>query len=112
MPKKNIPRTATMLFSANTAVDKENWRRNRDLRGRSIYYKACDSGKPRRRWMAPRSLELKIGTRVMALINHLHKLITNGSRGTVESFKTCLFDGFPVLCPVVKFDNGITVLST
>ena len=109
VPKRKIPLTATMLFSTNKSVDRENQRRNRGLRTRSIFYKSCDSGKTTKRWMAPARLELKIGTRVMVLINYLHKLLTNGSRGTVKSFKTYLFDGLPILCPVVEFDIGVTI---
>ena len=49
--KKHIPKTATMLFSTNAQVNKENHRRNKKLSGRSVYYKALDSGK-QIHWMA------------------------------------------------------------
>lgn len=90
---------AITLCSKNDDVDDANAEELHKLKGRAKYYFATISGEFKsNQCLAEEDLALKVGARVMALVNDKEGRYQNGSLGTVEfmSMNTV----------TVRFDNG------
>ncbi len=99
---------AIRLFALNRLADAYNFDKLRALKTPSRYFEAFDSGDGKaisliyKNCLAPKELYLKVGARVMLLINKEIALgLINGSTGEVISIGENSVE--------VKFDNGVTM---
>lgn len=103
-----IDEKAIRLFALNKYADNYNFEKLRAIKQPSRFFEAIDCGDPKgiaiiyRNCLAPKELFLKVGARVMLLINKDIDLgLINGSLGTITDIKG------GAVC--VKFDNGISM---
>jgi ATP-dependent DNA helicase PIF1 len=91
------------IVAKNETADRIN-RENLDkLEGEMITYNAIDKGNDKalrllEKSLIPKTLELKVGARVICLINMADISVMNGTAGVVT--------GFSYGSPIVRFDNG------
>jgi len=95
------------LYSVNSLADSYNLQKLRELKTPNFFYAAYDSGDAKgialidKHSLAPKELYLRVGARVMLLINKFDFGLVNGSMGTVVN-----------LTPgeaTVRFDDGGTI---
>ncbi len=100
----------TKLFTHNIDVDRINTEHLKSVKGRKKSFRATTKGNPKlaevvkKSMMAPESLELKIGAKVMFVKNNHEKGYLNGSLGNVIRYDS---DGLPV----VKLYNGYEITA-
>lgn len=109
-PEEQKP--AVVVHSHNQNVELLNYNELKKLPGNGVSYKAADEGRESVRkslashCIAPTTLSLKEGARVMLLRNLDQKLsLVNGSMGTLVGFTE---GGHTMPLPIVAFDNGVT----
>jgi ATP-dependent DNA helicase PIF1 len=103
---------AIRLFALNRLADAYNFEKLRAIKAPSRYFEAIDCGEGKaismiyRNCLAPKDLYLKVGARVMFLINkEIESGLINGSTGEVISIGSSDSQGEVT----VKFDNGVTM---
>ncbi len=104
IPSYPVDPHAIRLFALNRLADAYNLDKLRALTTKQQYYEAYDSGDPKgistiyKNCLAPKDLYLKVGARVMLLVNKLDMGLVNGSIGEVINAEDEV---------EVRFDNGI-----
>ena len=97
---------ATRLFALNRLADAYNYEKLRALKTPSKYFEAVDSGEGKaisliyKNCLAPKDLYLKVGARVMLLVNKIDYGLINGSTGEATQCDDEV---------EVRFDNGVTM---
>lgn len=107
-PHPEVP--PVIIAATNREVDSLNDGCLAKLPGVAQTYTALDKGTPSAKRLLekssiPETLDLKVGARVICLVNMAKEGVMNGSAGTVTGF------GYKRL-PIVKFDNGRVLTMT
>lgn len=94
----------TVVFPKNATVDEYNFQKLKDIPGKAEELMNLTWGKPRGEWNnVPPRIHIKIGARVMVLVNDLENWdYVNGSTGVVEEICT----SFIVPHIKVRLDSG------
>jgi len=93
------------IVAKNVTADMINERNLNALEGEMRVFHAVDTGSPAglrllEKCLVPKELKLKVGARVMCLVNMPDIEVMNGSAGTVCGFSSLGY-------PIVDFDNGV-----